>query len=212
MRINVGYVQAKDAGEGIFFRAVMMEPKVSGWAEAFRTCKTKGNFSPADELHRDMDGARPLMTAGRWVGTENAESDAKSIRAANGFLSCMSRKELSKLDATICWTGINRRRNSHLQDTSDWITSGFSPESSEKCPGSTGQSLDHPNMASDTGSPGAARHRSDVPDRETARNIGGEISAVAAALAVEAARNRPTNEFGSERQAVLYSLSYGVTN
>lgn len=88
--VAAGLVQSKGTGEGLFFDAKTMKPKINNeaWATAFRLYKATGEFGPSDELNHDIGDTRALVTSGRcglvidWgdIGPLSIEPDAKVIK------------------------------------------------------------------------------------------------------------------------------------
>jgi multiple sugar transport system substrate-binding protein len=67
MSFAAPYVQTKGTGEGIFFDAETMKPKINNeaWIEALNIYKATGEYGPADEINQDIGDTRALLQAGR---------------------------------------------------------------------------------------------------------------------------------------------------
>lgn len=65
--IAAGFSQTKGTGEGLWFDAETMKPKINNaaWAEAFRVYKETGKYGPPEELNHDVGDTRSLVQAGR---------------------------------------------------------------------------------------------------------------------------------------------------
>jgi len=60
-------VQSKGTGEGLYFNAETMTPKINNaaWKKAFEIYQETGKYGPPDELNQDIGDTRGLVVAGR---------------------------------------------------------------------------------------------------------------------------------------------------
>jgi multiple sugar transport system substrate-binding protein len=96
MSIASAFVQSKGTGEGIFFDAETMKPKVNNdaWIEAFKIYKATGEYGPPEELNHDIGDTRALVTGGRcamvidWgdIGPLSIDKDGAAIKDKMGAI------------------------------------------------------------------------------------------------------------------------------
>ncbi len=96
MSIAAAYVQSKGTGEGIFFDAQTMKPKINNeaWIEAFKVYKATGEYGPPEELNHDIGDTRALVTGGRcamaidWgdIGPLSIDKDGAAIKDKIGAI------------------------------------------------------------------------------------------------------------------------------
>ena len=94
--IAAGFVQTKGTGEGIYFDADTMKPKINNeaWIEAFNIYKATGKYGPPDELNHDIGDTRALVTGGRcalmidWgdIGPLSIDKDGAAIKGKIGAI------------------------------------------------------------------------------------------------------------------------------